>query len=109
MLGIYIGVMLTEMVKPSKIILLTINNSRHYFIALKEALSGRSGSRSQEISPTTCEVDLDRLVKKIASRLLPPVTSALSEKLQAAVQPVVDELHRPAELTSKNQPSATQS
>ncbi|VDM48860.1 unnamed protein product [Toxocara canis] len=52
------------------------------------------------------EFDLDELAKKTAARLLPP-TSALSDKLQAAVQPVVDRLDKLIKLMSGNQSPAT--
>ncbi|VDM40871.1 unnamed protein product [Toxocara canis] len=55
------------------------------------------------------EIDLDELAKKIAARLLPPLTSALSNELQAALQPVVDELDKLIELMATDQSLATES
>ncbi|KHN82838.1 hypothetical protein Tcan_10089 [Toxocara canis] len=53
------------------------------------------------------EFDLDELAKKIAARLLPPLASALSDKLQAALQPVVGRVDKLIKLMSDNQSSAT--
>ncbi|VDM44658.1 unnamed protein product [Toxocara canis] len=54
------------------------------------------------------EFDLDELAKEIAAKLLMPLTSALSDKLQVAVQPVVDRLDKLIKLLWEIQSSATQ-
>ncbi|KHN77004.1 hypothetical protein Tcan_14892 [Toxocara canis] len=52
---------------------------------------------------------MDELASKIAVRLLPPLTSPLPEKLQAAMQSAVDRFDKLVQFVSKNQSSATQS
>ncbi|KHN72760.1 hypothetical protein Tcan_17791 [Toxocara canis] len=54
-------------------------------------------------------INMDELADKLAAKLLPPLTSALSDKLLAAVQPVVDRLDKLITIMSEVQPSATQS
>ncbi|VDM44816.1 unnamed protein product [Toxocara canis] len=72
------------------------------FLFLVESLSGRIYSSP----PENCEIHTNELAK-IAASLLPPLTSALSEKLEAVVQPVVDRLDKLVELISKNQSPTT--
>uniref|UniRef100_A0A183U6A8 BAR domain-containing protein n=1 Tax=Toxocara canis TaxID=6265 RepID=A0A183U6A8_TOXCA len=58
-------------------------------------------------SPKMGEFDLDELAKKESASLFLPLTSALSDKLQAAVQPVVDSLDKLINPMSENQSPAT--
>ncbi|VDM33020.1 unnamed protein product, partial [Toxocara canis] len=54
-------------------------------------------------------INMDELADKLAAKLLPQLTSALSDKLLAAVQPVVDRLDKLISIMSEVQPPATQS
>ncbi|VDM51368.1 unnamed protein product [Toxocara canis] len=54
-------------------------------------------------------INMDELADKLAAKLLPQLTSALSDKLLAAVQPVVDRLDKLITIMSEVQPPATQS
>ncbi|KHN71575.1 hypothetical protein Tcan_03757 [Toxocara canis] len=53
-------------------------------------------------------INMDELADKLAAKLLPQLTSALSDKLLAAVQPVVDRLDKLISIMSEVQPPATQ-
>ncbi|KHN76287.1 hypothetical protein Tcan_14673 [Toxocara canis] len=55
------------------------------------------------------KIDFDELAEKIAARLLSPLTAALSDKLQAAVQPAVDQLDKLKMLMSGNHSPAAKS